>query len=79
MGREAEPVHPRAFAGVQELSRRRDWRVSAHVSGNAYWQMLRHQVAPRHVAHNESAWPVPPLIMSGLGDSHRNGYVPAAP
>jgi hypothetical protein len=29
--------------------------------------MLRRQVVPRHVGHNESAWPVSPLIMSGLG------------
>jgi hypothetical protein len=25
------------------------------------------------MTHNESAWPVPPLVMSGLGDSRHRG------
>jgi hypothetical protein len=41
-------------------------------------RLLRRQVVPRDVAHNESAVPVSPLIMSGLGDSRRNGHCPDA-
>jgi hypothetical protein len=40
--------------------------------------LLRRQVVPRDVAHNESVVPVSPLIMSGLGDSRRNGDGPDA-
>jgi hypothetical protein len=39
-------------------------------------RLLRRQVVPRNVSHNESALPVPPLIMSGLGDSRHRGHRP---